>query len=63
MRKTNKTIEGVIKKINEMNKDSKRKTKICIPDDFNYAEARKFFKEPLVTDAKTLEVLICFLSY
>ena len=61
MRKTNKTIEGVMKKINEMNKDPKRKTKICIPDDFNYVDARKFFKEPLVTDAKTLEVGIFML--
>ena len=60
MRKTNKNIEGVMKKINEKNKDPKRKTKICIPDDFNYVDARKFFKEPMVTDAKTLEVGICF---
>ena len=41
-----------------MNKEPKRKTKINIPDDFNYKEARKFFKDPLVIEAKTLEVFI-----
>ena len=43
-----KSIENVIKKIEQSNNDPRKKKKYIVPDTFYYEEARKLFKDPLV---------------
>lgn len=55
--KENKDIEGVMKFCEIYNKDPKKKKKYLIPEEnFDYEEARKLFKEPVVTDPEQIEL-------
>jgi flap endonuclease-1 len=57
--KENNNIEEVLKYIEELNEDSKKKTKYTYdPEKFLYKESRKLFVEPTITDPLTLDVKI-----
>ncbi len=55
--KENKNIEGVIDFCQIYNKDPKKKKKyLCPEENFDYDEARKLFKEPMVTEPDNIEL-------
>ena len=61
--KEHKNIEGVIKKLEDDNKEGVKKRKWNIPEPFFYPDARELFKAPLVhEDAAKLEVNLLFLE-
>lgn len=52
-------IESVVTRVEEMNLDESRKKKYVIPEDFNYAQARKLFLEAdVVRDKEEIKKLI-----
>lgn len=54
-------IEGVIKKVQELNLDESRKKKYVVPDNFLYKESRELFINPDVTrDKEALQKEIVF---
>lgn len=59
--KENETIEGVVKKVTEMNEDESRKKKYIIPEQFLYKESRELFiNADVIRDRDVLEKLIQF---
>ena len=56
-----KDIEGVLKKVAQLNSDESRKKKFVIPDKFLFEESRELFITPdVIRDKEELEKLIVF---
>ena len=59
--KDNGDIEGVLKKVQELNEDPDKKKKFMIPENFLYKESRELFKNPdVIRDRELLEKQIVF---
>ena len=61
MLKENGDIEGVLKKVRDLNEDPDKKKKYMIPENFLYSESRELFKNPdVIRDKEILEKQIVF---